>query len=131
MNSTVESEASYLFNCMFPGRISGTTLKRYALAYREVFAGQDTNEAEMGVIIEKALDAESIEIALRLIHKKRYLTKRLQILFSLVEAENRHFELLFNTGNKKGVIVGLVLSVISSAMKTVKGLYLVRRYRLA
>ena len=85
----------------------------------------------MSKIVARRLDAEAVELALRLRKGPSILTKKIQILFYLLEVRSAYYS--FFVGERESrprAILGMLFSVFQTAMKSLKGVYLVRRHGL-
>ena len=126
----VAAEARYLHAALFARPADAVTVERYGRAHRLLFAEALTSPA-VSRIVERRLDAEAIEYALRRRPSGRELSRKLQILSYLAEPRAAYQDEFVNRKNRRGAaIVRLAGAALRSARKRVKGELLVRRHGL-
>jgi len=105
---------------------------RYVEACNRVLGEEQSDcSAVMKTIMENRLDPEALEIALRL-KGQRLLTRKIQILFFLVEVRQEYYPYFFNTASHRGRGIWLLLkSLIMSGFKLLKGRLAARMHGLA
>jgi hypothetical protein len=130
--SEIEREAAYLHERFFGGPVPPEVASRYAAAHRAYQAHADErHERGMDLILARRLDVEAIELALRLGRRDRFLTAKIQVLFSLVEVRSRYYSLFVNTRRRRArAWWAMAATVPATAWKYAKGVWLVRRYGL-
>jgi hypothetical protein len=80
-------------------------------------------------IVAHRLDAEAVELAMRLRHGSDVLTRKIQILFFLVEVRSAYYGYFVNqTPGLWRAVIRLFASSVQTAWKGCKGCYLVWRY---
>jgi hypothetical protein len=126
----LEREAGYLHACFFRRPIPEAVTRRYVAADAVCFPGVDARNREMvETIVAHRLDAEAIELALRLRRGSGVLTRKIQILFYLVEVRSAYYDDFVNqTPGLCRALLRLAGSSARTAWKLGKGWYLVRRY---
>jgi hypothetical protein len=123
-------EARYLHAALFPRAPEAAVVERYLEAHRRLFAGRPTSPL-VSRIVERRLDAEAIEYALRHRGSGRELTRKLQILCYLAEPLASYQDEFVNRKTRRSAaILALARSVLRSGWKRVKGELLVRRHGL-
>ncbi len=125
-------EARTLHRALFGGTIPEEVVQRYIRAH-DVCPAARTEGARraLDIILSRNLDAEAIEYVLRLRKGNPALTQKFQILFYLVEVRSAYYGCFVN--ERPGSVRAaweMLLAVVRSLVKFVKGCYLVRRYRL-
>jgi len=124
------AEARFLHAALFARAVDPAIVERYVDAHRLLFTGEPTSPL-VSRIVERRLDAEAIEYALRRRKAGRELTRKLQILCYLAEARAAYQPEFFNRKERPSqAILALVAAALRSAWKLVKGEALVRRHGL-
>ena len=121
-------EARYLHRAFFRKDTPTEVVDRYIAANTLCFP---ESSPLMAKIVARRLDAEAVELALRLRKGPSILTKKIQILFYLLEVRSAYYS--FFVGERESrprAILGVLFSVLQTAMKSLKGAYLVRRHGL-
>ena len=130
MTDDLDAEARYLHAALFPHPADAVTVERYRQAHRLLFAAASASPV-VSRIVERRLDAEAVEYALRRRRRGRELTRKLQILSYLAEPRAAYQDEFVNRKNRRGAaIVTLAGAALRSAWKRVKGELLVRRHGL-
>jgi hypothetical protein len=127
-NAELGNEARYLHRAFFRKDPPADVVDRYIAANTLCFP---ESSPLMLKIVAARLDAEAVELALRLRKGPTILTRKIQILFYLLEVRSAYYS--FFVGEKESrprAILGILFSVFQTAMKSLKGVYLVRRYGL-
>jgi hypothetical protein len=128
--TNLSDEARYLHSCFFSQALDPSVIARYEAAHRRIFPDEAASPL-VTRIVEKKLDAEAIEYALRQRPEGRVLSRKIQILFYLVEVRSSYLSEFVNTEPRKAkAIIEIIGAAIGSAWKLIKGKYLVRRYGL-
>lgn len=126
----LEDEARYLHDCFFSVPLDPSVVARYAAAHHELFPG-DRPSPLVSRVVERKLDAEAVEFALRRRGAGRELTVKIQILCYLVEVRSDYLSEFVNMESRRArgaaELAGMTLQ---AAWKLVKGEYLVRRHGL-
>jgi hypothetical protein len=83
----------------------------------------------MALIVERALDVEALELALRRREPRNSLTAKLLILLYLAEARGSHFHFFVNEERARPrAFCLLALHTLRSLYKLLKGAYLIRKH---
>jgi hypothetical protein len=128
--SALEREAGYFHAQFFRRPMPEPVMRRYVAANRLCFPAPDARDLQMvETIVARQLDAEAIELALRLRRGSRVLTRKIQILFFLVEVRSAYYERFINqTPGLWRALPRLFGSLAQTVWKLGKGWYLVWRY---
>ena len=128
--SALEREATYLHALFFRKPIPDVVIQRYVAANILCFPAPDMRDSKMvETIVAHRLDAEAIELAMRLRHGRDLLTRKIQILFFLVEVRSAYYGYFVNqTPGLWRAVIRLLVSLVQTAWKGGKGCYLVWRY---
>jgi hypothetical protein len=125
-------EARYLHRAFFRTDPPPEVVDRYIAANTLCFPESSPLASKMmSKIVARRLDAEAVELALRLRKGPSILTKKIQILFYLLEVRSAYYS--FFVGERESrprAILGMLFSVFQTAMKSLKGVYLIRRHGL-
>lgn len=123
------AEAQYLHALLFDRPAPPEVVDRYIRA--NVHCGFPGGP-EMEVILHKALDAEAIEFARRLLWRDTRLTRKFQILFFLIEVRREYYGEFVNEERRQGWPLAAELARLAagSGWKLVKGVWLVWRHGL-
>lgn len=116
--SNLAEEARYLHDSLFSRPIDEKTVDRYVAA--------NLTEANIDRIVEKRLDVEAVEFALR--HRNPALTRKIQILCYLVEVRAEYQDDFIAT--RREPIFKLLWNIPRAGWKRLKGECLVRLYGL-
>jgi hypothetical protein len=84
-----------------------------------------------GRMVALGLDVEAVELALRVRRGPTILTKKIRILFYLLEVRSAYYS--YFVGDDESLPragLGLFSSVVQTALKYLKGAYLIRRHGL-
>ena len=127
MSAELEREARYLHELFFGCNAAPEVVERYVAASQLCLGEQRI----ASLIVEKRLDAEAIELVLRARRLDTVLTRKIQILFYLVEVRSHYYSYFVRCqeGRLRGYWT-LAAAVIHTAWKSAKGMYLIRRYGL-
>jgi hypothetical protein len=128
--TALESEARHFHALFFRRPLPGPVVERYVAANHLCFPALDPKAREMvATIVTRRLDAEAIELALRLRKGSRVLTGKIQILFYLVEVRSEYYAYFINqVPGWWTAVLRLLGAVVRTGWKCAKGLYLVWRY---
>jgi hypothetical protein len=128
--TALENEARHFHALFFRRPLPGPVVERYVAANQLCFPALDPKAREMvETIVTRRLDAEAIELALRLRKGSPVLTRKIQILFYLVEVRSEYYAYFINqVPGWWSAVLGLVGAVVRTGWKGAKGLYLVWRY---
>jgi hypothetical protein len=126
----LEREATYFHSLFFPGPIPEVVIQRYVAANALCFPTPDARDSRMvETIVAHRLDAEAIELAMRLRHGSDVLTRKIQVLFFLIEVRSAYYGYFVNQTPGLGrAVIRLLASSAQTAWKGCKGCYLVWRY---
>ena len=121
-------EAVYLHRAFFRSDPPSEVVDRY-IAANLICCGE--SDALTGTIVARGLDAEAIEFALRLRKGPTILTKKIHILFYLVEVRSAYYSFFVGGGESRPrALSGVLYAALLTAVKYVKGAYLVRKHGL-
>jgi hypothetical protein len=126
-------EVRQLHALFFPGEPDPEVSTRYVEAHRVCFA---SDEARLGDetrrVFALGLDAEAIELTKRTHGRPSVLTRKIQILFYLVEVRSRYYGYFINQepGWLNGVST-ILIGGLRTTGKYAKGRYLIWKYNLA
>jgi hypothetical protein len=128
----LEREAVYLHGQFFGGPVEREIVDRYVAAHERYVPEQSERARRiMETVLNARLDAEAIEFALRVRRRERILTSKIQTLFYLAEVRSKYYGAFVNAvPGRARAWSGLVKAVIASAVKFLKGAWLVRKYGL-
>jgi hypothetical protein len=131
--AALEREASYFHSLFFQGQVPDVVIGRYVAANHLCFPILEAGDRKMmETILARGLDAEAIELAMRLRRGSGVLTRKIQILFFLVEVRSAYYGYFVNqTPGLPRALSRLFGSCLRTVWKGVKGCYLVWRYGLA
>ena len=126
----LESEARHFHALFFRRPLPDPVVERYVAANHLCFPVLDLTAREMlDIIVTRRLDAEAIELALRLRKGTRVLTGKIQILFYLVEVRSEYYGDFINQApGWSSAMLRLLGALVRTGWKCAKGLYLVWRY---
>jgi hypothetical protein len=126
----LESEVRHFHALFFHRPLPGPVVDRYVAANHLCFPVLDPKAREMvATIVARRLDAEAIELALRLRKGNRVLTRKIQILFYLVEVRSEYYgDFINRLPGWWRAVLRLFGAVVRTAWKGATGLYLVWRY---
>jgi SAM-dependent methyltransferase len=128
---SLRSEARYLNSCFFPNDLPADIVDRYVAANLQYCAA---SRGLMETIMARKLDAEAIELNLRSRKSPRVLTKKIRILFYLLEVRSEYYPAFFGAAGKDEsrfrAVIGLLCGLLQTAAKYLKGAYLVRKHGL-
>lgn len=124
------AEAHHFHICLFRRPPDALTVDRYAAAHRELFASAQ-DPPWIARIVERRLDAEAIEFALRRRGRGRELTHKLQILCYLAECRAAYLPQFVNLHRSRSrAWLALAAATIGGAWKLCKGELAIRRHGL-
>ena len=130
MTLDLAAEARYLHAALFSRPADPAIIERYVDAHLLLFAHEPSSRV-VAAIVERRLDAEAIEFALRRRRAGRELTRKLQILCYLAEVRAAYEHEFVNRHTRPArAILALAAAAIRSAWKLLKGEVLVRRHGL-
>ena len=128
---TLRKEARYLHSCFFPKDLPAEVVDRYVAANMQ-YCGPSGGLME--TIVARNLDAEAIELVLRSRESRGVLTKKIRILFYLLEVRSEYYPAFLGRAGKNEprfcAVMGLLYGVLQTAAKYLKGAYLVRKHGL-
>jgi hypothetical protein len=128
--NALAAEARHFHVCLFHSPPDQTTVERYESAHRQLFPNEPSSPA-IARIVERRLDAEAIEFALRRRGLARQLTHKLQVVSYLAEARARRLDQFVNLrASRARAWANLATATVGAAWKLCKGEYLIRRHGL-
>lgn len=122
------NEARYLHQAFFRKDPPAEVVDRY-IAANELCLPESS--PLMAKLLAHRLDPEAVELALRLRKGPGILTRKIRILFYLLEVRSAYYS--FFVGERESrprAVFGMLYAVIQTAVKALKGAHLVRKYRL-
>jgi hypothetical protein len=130
--TTLADEARYLHDCFFSQPLDQAVVERYVAAHDLCIPRLDEAQARtIDRIVSAGLDAEAIELVFRRRQPDNFLTKKIQILFYLVEVRSSYYEYFVNQeAGFRVALRRLVQSALGAAGKYLKGTYLIWRHSL-
>lgn len=130
MDKALAAEAACLHASLFHRAPDGLTIARYEAAHRELFPDA-VSPAWLTRMVERGLDAEAIEFALRRRGRGAELTRKMQIVSYLAEARAPYLERFVNLEASRARAWSALLGAAAGAFwKLLKGEYAIRRHRL-
>jgi hypothetical protein len=82
-------------------------------------------------IVARGLDAEAIELTLRLRKGPTILTRKIRILFYLVEVRSAYYSFFVGDGESVSrALSGILYSALRTTVQYLKGAYLIRKHGL-
>jgi len=128
--SALAEEACHFHACLFDCPPDEIAVARYEAAHGQLFAGQPS-PPWIARIVERHLDAEAIEFALRRRGRGRELTRKLQIVCYLAEARSPHLAQFVNLeASRRRAWTALTRASLGALAKFCKGEYCIRRHGL-
>lgn len=119
--SNLAEEARYLHDSLFTRPLDEKTIERYVAASKKLLP-----DASIDRIVEKRLDVEAVEFALR--RRAPALTRKIQILCYLVEVRSEYQDDFIAT--RREPVLKLLWKISGAGWKRLKGECLVRLYGL-
>ena len=130
-NARLEREVRYLHAAFFHREMPEEIGERYIGANRRCLDESERSRRRMFVLVERGLDAEAVELALRWRRLDTLLTRKIQILFYLVEVRADYYGYFINQdAGRRRAWLALAGSVPGSLWRFTKGSYLIWRYGL-
>jgi len=130
MTPDLAAEARYLHAALFSRPADPAIIERYVDAHRLLFAHEPASSL-VSTIVERRLDAEAVEYALRRRRAGAVLTRKLQTLSYLAEVRAAYeHEFLNRRPRRVAATLALAAAALRSAWKLLKGEVLVRRHGL-
>jgi hypothetical protein len=128
----LKREAEYFHGRFFREALPSEVVERYVAANRICIPVVESGTAaSMEKLVSHHLDVEAVEYAFRLKNRDNALTRKIQILFYLVEVRCKYFDYFFNSKKQRLRAAGSILPAVAMApYKLLKGKYLIRRYGL-
>lgn len=121
------AEARAFHRAFFPGEPPQEVVRRYIEANLRF----ETEEADRAVaaVVRAGLDVEAVEFWLRLRGRNPALTRKIQVLFYLLEPRSRYYPWFVGGAEGRAKAVrGLIGAALRSVWKGAKGAWLVRRH---
>ena len=131
-DESLASQARYFHQAFFKGELDQEVIDRYIAANRHCFPDIDARSKRLADrVVSERLDVEAVEFVLRRTRHNTIVTKKLNILFYLVEVRSRYFSLFVNEEKRRlRALVSLGLSAAAAVYKLAKGKYLLRKHGL-
>jgi hypothetical protein len=129
-HDAVTEEGRYLFESLFKEAPTQFILDQYHRASTLLPVDEDEVSVNLATIVNRGLDPEAIEFALR--RRKNSLTRKLRTLTYLAEVDDRHLHrFLGHETNRLRAWCALLTHLPRSGYKLVKGKVLLARYSVA
>jgi hypothetical protein len=123
-------EARHLHLCLFDRPADEMTVHRYEAAHQRWFADEKPS-ALMRTVVERRLDAEAVEFALRMRGRGGELRRKLQIISYLVEPRAEYLSEFVNLeASRAQAWAALAGAALRSLWKLGKGEFTVRLHGL-
>lgn len=131
-DESLASQARYFHQAFFKGELDQEVIDRYIAANRHCFPDIDARSKWLAdLVVSERLDVEAVEFVLRRTRHNAIVTKKLNILFYLVEVRARYLPLFVNEEKRRlRALVSLGLSAAAAVYKLAKGKYLLRKHGL-
>ena len=131
--TTLQEEVRDFHDVFFARALDQSVIDRYVAAHQHCLPGVDARTlATIDTIVSSALDVEAIELVFRLRRRDNVLTRKIQILFYLVEVRAQYYgDFLGEPRNRGQALRRLLRAGISTAFKFLKGRYLIWKFDLA
>jgi SAM-dependent methyltransferase len=127
---SLAEEARHLHACLFYRRPDTLTVERYESAHHHLFPSAPSSPA-ITRIVERRLDAEAIEFALRRRGGDCQLTSKLQVVSYLAESRAPYLNQFVNLETSRPrAWATLIAATLTAVWKRWKGEYLIRRHGL-
>ena len=125
-------EARYFHECFFSQPLDEPLIDRYVAANRLCIPQLDDRSAAiLDRIVSSRLDIEAIELVFRRRCPHNFLTKKIQILFYLLEVRSAYYHRFINDEpNFSKALRSLIACALRAGVKFLKGKYLVWKYDL-
>ena len=125
-------EARYFHSLFFPGDVPDEVVDRYVAANEVCFGELDDRSLRLVErVVSARLDAEAVELVLRWGKRNDILTKKIQILFYLLEVRAQYYPYFVNERASFFRAWGaLLLSALKTLRQLVKGKYLIWKHNL-
>ncbi len=125
-------EAEYFCQKLFGRIVPKDVAERYAKAWNHCFPDADPSfQAKIDLIVAHQLDVEAIEVALRYRRPDNLLTKKIKILFYLLEVRAEFLPYFVNFEHHVVRAMALLIwSLVYGPLKILKGCLLVWRHEL-
>ncbi|MCX6623922.1 MAG: hypothetical protein NTY38_23240 [Acidobacteria bacterium] len=121
-------EAQYFHRAFFARPLAPEVVDRYVRANQHCRLAPD---AAIETILRNALDVEAIEFALRVRGRGSTLTRKIQILFYLLEVRRDYYhDFVSETPMFGRALISLAGSVAGTGWKLAKGTWLIWRHGL-
>ncbi|HEX3878679.1 MAG TPA: hypothetical protein VHW24_16945 [Bryobacteraceae bacterium] len=128
--AALAAEARHLHRCLFHCAPDALTVERYANAHRCWWPNESPSPL-LTRIVERNLDAEAVEFALRRRGHGEVLTRKLQIVCYLAESRAAYLHRFINfEASRARAWNALASATLLASWKLVKGEYAVRRHGL-
>jgi hypothetical protein len=131
-SSLSRAEAIYLHRYFFHADPPPGVVERYIAANQLCLPSLDQLSHHLvSTVVSRRLDPEAVEAILRLRRKNPVLTRKIQILFYLVEVRTHYYSYFVNTPTGPfRAFLELLTSAALTVWKLIKGLYLIQRHGL-
>jgi hypothetical protein len=131
--ATLPEEVRHFHDTFFAQPLDQSIIDRYVAAHHHCLPDVDARSlAAIDTIVASALDVEAIELVFRLRRRDNVLSKKLQILFYIVEVRAQYYgDFVGETEGRGPALRGILRASLSTVFKFLKGKYLVWKFGLA
>jgi hypothetical protein len=131
--TTLPEEVRHFHDTFFARTLDQSVIDRYVAAHQYCLPVVDARAlATIDTIVSAALDVEAIELVFRLRRRDNVLTRKIQILFYLVEVRAPYYgDFVGEAQDRRHALRGILRASVSTAFKFLKGKYLVWKFDLA
>jgi hypothetical protein len=131
--TTLPEEVSHFHDTFFARTLEQSVIDRYVAAHQYCLPSVDARAlATIDTIVSSALDVEAIELVFRLRRRDNVLTRKIQILFYLVEVRAQYYgDFVGETQGRGQALLRILRAGVSTVFKFLKGKYLVWKFDLA
>jgi hypothetical protein len=125
-------EAAALHRAIFGTDVASDVAQHYAAAHRYCLQQvTDQEQRWMEAVVARHLDLVALEAAFRVLGRDHVLVRKAKILVYVAEAVPMSFHAFVNEERQRlFALLAMTGHVMRSAVNLVKGIYLLRRYRL-
>lgn len=131
---SLENEVQYLAHFFFKKEVNDLTVKRYQSANETIFSETldlARQQSHVDKLVNAKVDLEAIEYAWRIKNQENILSKKMQILFYLLESNSDFYPTFINPQDShyKGIF-SLITALFTSIYKLLKGKLLLGHYEI-
>lgn len=125
-------EAAALHRAIFRTEVAPEVAQKYVEAHKYCLQSLSPQEQHwMDEVIAKGLDLEALEAAFRVLGPDHVLSRKFKIMVYIAEAYPLYFRAFVNEKRRRFfALLAMTVHVLRTGFKLLKGMYLVRTYRL-